>query len=372
MILRNNLVSEYLKYQLEIDSAILNVLKSGRYTLSEKVSAFESEFASYNNTSYCLGVASGTDAIILALRACGIRDGDEVITTPYTAYATISAIISAGGVPIFVDVCEDSYLIDLDKVLSAIGPKTKAVVPVHLFGNVVDIDRLRTIVGQNIYIIEDASQSHGSLMKKRKSGSFGDIGCFSFYPTKNIGGYGDGGAIITNNNSLYDKIKLMRMYGMRDKDHVEIHGINSRLDEIQAAILSVKLRYLDKFNHQRNVIAKKYISGLSGELFSHQKILKNTFSNYHIFQSRYMGDRDSLIDHLKENDIQANIYYLFPHHLQKSLSYLKYSAGDFPVSEKLSTNVIALPLYPEIELDTIDHIISVINNYCKNLGDIKN
>ena len=371
MILRNNLVPEYLKYQLEIDNAIFNVLKSGRYTLFEKVSAFENEFASYNDISYCLGVASGTDAIILALRACGIGGGEEVITTPYTAYATISAIISAGAVPVFVDVCEDSYLIDLEKVLSAIGPKTKAIVPVHLFGNVVDIERLRAIVGRNIYIIEDACQAHGSSMNKRKSGSFGDIGCFSFYPTKNLGGYGDGGAIITNNHDLYNKIKLMRMYGMRDKDHVEIHGMNSRLDEIQAAILSVKLRYLDKFNHQRNLIAKKYISGLSNELFSHQRILKNTFSNYHVFQSRYAGDRNSLMDCLEENNIQANIYYLFPHHLQKSLSYLGYSVGHFPVSEKLSTNVIALPLYPEIELNTVDHIIFVINNYCKNLGNNK-
>ena len=371
MILRNNLVPEYLKYQLEIDDAISSVLKSGRYTLSEKVSTFESEFSAYNGVSYCLGVANGTDAIILALRACGIKDGDEVITTPYTAYATISAIISAGAVPIFVDVCEDSYLIDIEKVLLAIGPKTKAIVAVHLFGNIVDIERLRLLAGENIYIIEDAAQAHGSSMNNRKAGSIGDIGCFSFYPTKNLGGYGDGGAIITNNNDLYNKIKSMRMYGMRDKDHVQIHGMNSRLDEIQAAILSVKLKYLDKLNNQRNLIAKKYISGLNNELIKHQNILKNTFSNYHVFESRFMGDRDALIDFLEENNIQVNIYYLFPHHLQDSLSYLGYSVGDFPVSERLSTEVIALPLYPEIELTTVDHIISIINNYCKNLGNNK-
>jgi len=368
MILRNDLVPEYLRYKQEIDNAISSVLISGRYTLSEKIIAFENNFASYNDVSYCLGVASGTDAIILALRACGIGRGDEVITTPFTAYATISAIISTGAVPVFVDVCKDSYLLDIQKVSSFINENTRAVLPVHLFGNVVDIEQLRLVVGQNIYIVEDASQAHGSSINNIKAGSFGDIGCFSFYPTKNLGAYGDGGAIITNNVELYNKIKLMRMYGMRDRDHTEIHGMNSRLDEIQAAILSVKLQYLDKLNEQRNFIAKKYISGLNFDFFKHQKISKDTYSNFHIFQSRYMGDRNALIEFLTEKKIQTNIYYLFPHHLQKSLSYLGYSVGDFPVAEYLSTEVIALPLYPEIEFNIIEDIISIINNYCKKLG----
>jgi dTDP-4-amino-4,6-dideoxygalactose transaminase len=250
MIYRADLVPEYLKYKDKINSAILRVLNSGKYTLGNEVDMFQNEFASYNQASYCLGVASGTDAIILALRACGVLPGDEVITSAFTAYATISAIISVGATPVFVDVCENSYLIDIDKVGLAVGPKTKAVIPVHIFGNVVDIDRLRLIVGNNVSIIEDACQAHGSMIEDNKAGSLGDIGCFSFYPTKNLGGYGDGGAIITNDSGLYEKISLMRMYGMKDKDHVEIHGMNSRLDELQAAVLREKLPYLDSFNHQ--------------------------------------------------------------------------------------------------------------------------
>ena len=366
MISRNDLLPEYLTYKKEIDESISRVLNSGRYILSKEVNSFEIDFGSYNNVNYCLGLASGTDAIILALRACGVCKGDEVITTPYTAYATISAIISTGAVPVFVDVCKETYLIDIEKILSCISKKTKAIVPVHLFGNVVDIEKLISLVGKNIYVIEDASQSHGSSINNIKAGSMGHIGCFSFYPTKNLGAYGDGGAIITNNIDLYNKVKLMRMYGMSDKDHSEIHGINSRLDEIQAAILAVKLKYLDKFNEQRNVIAKKYVDGLSKKLFIHQKISPNVYTNYHIFQTKFLQDRNSLVDFLKRKNIQTNIYYLFPHHLQKSLFYLGYRIGDFPVAEQLSKEVIALPLYPEIKLNVIDNIISIINDYCED------
>lgn len=365
MIFRNDLVPQYLRFKNEIDNAMSSVLISGRYILSEKVQSFEADFASYNNVNHCLGLASGTDAIILALRACGVGRGDEVITTPYTAYATISAIISAGAVPVFVDVCEDTYLIDIEKISSFISKKTKAIVPVHLFGNMVDVEKLISVVGTDIYVIEDASQAHGSLISNKKAGSLGHIGCFSFYPTKNLGGYGDGGAIITNDTKLYKKIKLMRMYGMRDKDNSEVHGINSRLDEIQAAVLSVKLKYLDELNAQRNLIAVKYVEGLNNNFFLHQKISKKIFSNFHIFQSRFSGNRDLLVEFLKNNNIQTNVYFMFPHHLQKSLSYLGYTVGDFPVAEKLSNEVIALPIYPEIGLNIIEHIISVINNFCE-------
>jgi dTDP-4-amino-4,6-dideoxygalactose transaminase len=366
MIYRADLIPEYKKYKKEIDAAAIRVLNSGRYILNDEVCAFEAEFASYNQTKYCLGLATGTDAIILALRACGIGDGDEVITTAFTAYATISAIISSGATPVFVDVCEDSYLLDIEKVKSELRPNTKAVLPVHLFGNVVDIGRLREIIGPKICIIEDAAQAHGSSMGKVKAGSFGDVGCFSFYPTKNLGGYGDGGAIITNNKNIYEKIKKMRMYGMSDKDHIDFHGINSRLDEIQAAILRVKLKYLDRFNAQRNLIAQQYINNLDSQAFTHQKIAKNTFSNFHVFQSKYHGPRDSLVEFLAKNNIQTNIYYLFPHHLQKSLAFLNYSIGDLPNAEKLSNKVIALPIYPELESNKIDDIVSAINNYSRS------
>lgn len=365
MIYRADLLPGYLKYKDELNDAVFRVLNSGRYILSDEVMNFEKEFAAYNDAKYCLGVASGTDAIILALKAYGIGFGDEVITTAYTAYPTISAIITSGAKPVFVDVCEDTYLIDIDKVSLVITSNTKAIIPVHLFGNVVDIEKLRKTVGDDIYILEDAAQAHGSMIDNQKAGSMGDLGCFSFYPSKNLGGYGDGGAIITNSKDIYEKLQLMRNYGMRDKDHVDLHGLNSRLDEIQAAILRVKLKYLDVFNMKRNLIAKNYYSSLDDSFFSHQKIGENVYSNFHIFQPRFSGNRSALIEFLNKKGIQTNIYYLFPHHLQRSLLYLNYSVGDMPNAENLSHSVIALPLYPEIKSSQVDKVVSVINNFCK-------
>ena len=307
MLWRCDLVPQYEEYKSEIDEAIQKVLISGRYTLGKNVIEFEKKFSNYVNCEYGVGVNSGTDALILALQCFDIRPGDEVITTPFTAIPTYAAIRHVGATPIFVDIDPDTFLIDLEKIKASITSKTKAIVPVHIFGNVVDIERLRAIVGRNIYIIEDACQAHGSSMNKRKSGSFGDIGCFSFYPTKNLGGYGDGGAIITNNHDLYNKIKLMRMYGMRDKDHVEIHGMNSRLDEIQAAILSVKLRYLDKFNHQRNLIAKKYLKersvkelfkdfiDLNGHRYASSKLYEKDISKQYYYIVRWIEKNDTIL-----------------------------------------------------------------------------
>ena len=363
MIWRCDLVPQYEKYKEEIDDAINRVLLSGRYILSSETRAFEEEFAAYNNVKYAVGVASGTDALILSLKALDIGKGDEVITSPFTAFATISAIIETGATPVFVDVCKDSYLMDLSKVGKLITTETKAIIPVHILGNVVDVPKLRKIVGDNIPIIEDACQAHGSMLNGVKAGSMGNIGAFSFYPTKNLGGYGDGGAIITNNKEIADKIRLMRMYGMTDKDHTIITGINSRLDEIQAAILRVKLKYLDSMNKQRNNIAQRYIRELNSSLFVHQYIGENIFSNYHVFESQFKGNRNALINYLEDNNIQANVYYVLPHHLQESIKYLGYKKGDLPVIENLCKEVIALPLYPELNDETQTYIIEKINHF---------
>jgi dTDP-4-amino-4,6-dideoxygalactose transaminase len=368
MIWRCDLVPQYEKYQEEIDDAIHRVLLSGRYILSSETGAFEEEFAAYNDVKYAIGVANGTDAIILSLKALGIGGGDEVITSPFTAFATVSAIIATGATPVFVDICRESFLMDLSKVGSLITSKTKAIIPVHIFGNVVNIPKLREIVGDNIPIIEDACQAHGSSLNGIKAGAMGNVGAFSFYPTKNLGGYGDGGTIITNNKELADKIKLMRMYGMKDKDHTVISGINSRLDEIQAAVLRVKLKYLDTMNKQRNKIAQRYIKELNSSSFIHQHIEENVFSNYHIFETRFKGKRDKLIKYLDSGGIQANIYYLLPHHLQESIKYLGYKEGHLPIIENLCKEVIALPMYPELSHQVIEKIIVSVNGLIKNRG----
>lgn len=362
MIWRCDLIQQYKNYKEEIHEAIERVLCSGRYILGEEVSAFEKEFAEYIGTEFAVGVANGTDALILSLMILGVGHGDEVITTPFTAIPTISAIIDVGAKPVFVDIDENTFLIDISKVKSAITKKTKAIIPVHLFGNVVDIPMLKEVVG-DIPIIEDACQAHGSKLNGKKAGSFGEMAAFSFYPTKNLGAYGDGGIIVTNNKKYYEKAKLLRMYGMVDYNHIVINGINSRLDELQAAILRVKLKYLDEMNKKRNEIASRYISYLNSKKFIHQRINKNVYSNYHVFVTRFQGIRDNLVKYLDSIGIQTNIYYLMPVHLQEANKFLGYKLGDFPNSEKLCKEVIALPIYPELKRDVQNFIIEEINKF---------
>lgn len=360
MIWRCDLVPQYEAYKEEIDEAIKRVLSSGKYILGEEVKAFEKEFAEYIGSDFAVSVANGTDAITLSLMILGIGKGDEVITTPFTAIPTVSAIIDADATPIFVDVDEKTFLLDLSKVESAITKKTKAIIPVHIFGNSVDITKLRQIA-QGIPIIEDACQAHGSKINGKNVGSFGDFAAFSFYPTKNLGAYGDGGMIVTNNSEFAKKAKLLRMYGMVDYNHIVINGINSRLDELQAAVLRVKLKYLDKMNYQRNKIAKRYINELNSEKFIHQKIENNVYSNYHVFVSRYKGNRSEFINYLDGKGIQTNIYYLMPIYLQEANKNLGLKKGRFPVVEKICDEVIALPMYPELPSETQEYVIKTIN-----------
>lgn len=363
MIWRCDLVPQFEAYKEEINEAIQKVLMSGRYILNEEVSKFEEEFAAYVGSPYAVSVANATDGLTLSLMVKGIGQGDEVITTPFTAIPTVSAIVDAGATPVFVDIEKDSYLMDITKVKDKITPRTKAIMAVHIFGNVIDIPALRNIVGNDMLIIEDASQAHGSKMNQVHVGVTGEIGVFSFYPSKNLGAYGDGGMIITQNEETYNSLKLLRMYGMTDYNHIVRHGINSRLDELQAAILRIKLRHLDEMNDKRNVIAAYYKENLKPNLFDHQEIPRNVYSNYHVFVSRFKGNRQKFIDYLYSHDIQTNIYYLLPLHLQKANEFLGYKPGDFPVAEQVCNEVIALTLYPELEKQLLVHITDVINNY---------
>lgn len=363
MIWRCDLVPQYEAYRDEIHEAIERVLRSGRYILASEGAALEREFADYIGVKHGVGLANATDGLTLTLLALGIKAGDEVITTPFTAIPTVSAIIDAGATPVFVDVCADTFLMNVDKVAAAITPRTKAIMPVHIFGNVLDVPRLREIAGPGIPIVEDASQSHGSTIRGRQSGSMADAGVFSFYPTKNLGAYGDGGMVVTNNPELSDRLKLLRMYGMSDKDHIVINGVNSRLDELQAAILRVKLKHLDAMNLSRVRIAERYRRELRSDRFLHQSIPDQVVSNYHVFVSRFRGERAAFIRGMDAMQIQTNIYYLVPLHLQEANQFLGYNSGDLPVAEALCEAVVALPLFPELPQGTLSHIIQTINDW---------
>ncbi len=368
MIWRCDLAPQYMKYRNEINMAIEKVLKSGRYTLSDEVSAFEAEFGEYIGCKHCIGVGNATDGLILSLKVLEIGEGDEVITTPFTAIPTVSAIIATGARPVFVDIDEKTFLIDIEQIQNYISSKTKAIIPVHIFGNVVDVEKLRTAIPNHISIVEDAAQAHGSQINGKKAGCSGDLGVFSFYPSKNLGGYGDGGAVITNDSELASKIKLMRMYGMIDKDHIIINGVNSRLDELQAAILRVKLKYLDEMNQSRNKISEEYKRRLDDQYFTFQEIPENIFCNFHVFAARINGSRNGLMEYLEGKQIQTNIYYLLPLHLQNANRYLAYQRGDFPVAEKLCDDVIALPMYPELSKQKVEKTILTINKYFNDNG----
>ena len=363
MIFRVDLQAQYVAYRAEIDAAVARVLAGGRYTLGPEVEHFEREFAAYLHTPEVIGVADGTRAIVLALRTLGVKPGAEVITTPFTAIPTIGAIIEAGAVPVLVDIDPDTYLIDLDQVASAITPKTEAVVPVHMFGNVVDIPALRERIGSGIFIIEDAAQAHGSRMGASFAGTMGDVGTFSFYPTKNLGGYGDGGAIVCGDSDIAHKLRMLRNHGMRDKDICDTPGTNSRLDELQAAILRVKLAHLDEMNTARARLVTQYLKSLPSNHFRPQKIPAGVVTNWHVFELRFNGDRDALVEHLETRDVQANVYYIVPHHLQPALAYLGYRKGSLPHTEKLCAEAIALPLYPEMPASVIDTVVRAIRQF---------
>jgi aminotransferase EvaB len=363
MIWRCDLEPQTQGYRTEILQAIERVLPTGRYILADECAGFEREYASYLGVKHCAAVANGTDGLTLALRAFDIGSGDEVITTPYTAIPTASAIVDAGATPVFVDIKPDTFLIDLDQVLAAVTDRTRAVMPVHIFGNVVDIPNLRSAIPGSIRIIEDAAQSHGSTLAGVQSGTMGDSGVFSFYPTKNLGALGDGGAVVTNDPAIDARLRLLRMYGMVDKDTIVCDGVNSRLDEIQAAILRVKLPHLEAMNAARRRIAARYIADLPRALFTCQAISDSVVTNWHVFVARFHGKRRRFIEYMEAKGIQTNIYYMTPLHLQQAHAGLGYRPGSLPFAEQLCAEAIALPFYPELPAETYDTIIAAIREY---------
>jgi len=366
MILCSNPKEQYIAHRAEIDRAISKVLEKGRYIIGDDVISFEKEFANYIGVKYGIGVGSGTEAIHIALKACNIGPDDEVITVSHTAVATVAAIEQCGATPIFVDIDPNSFTIDFTKIEEVITEKTRAIIPVHIYGQPAELNPIVNIAKKHkLFLIEDCAQAHGAEYYGKKVGSIGDIGCFSFYPTKNLGAIGDGGMVVTNNFELAEKIRLLREYGWKERYVSKISGWNSRLDEMQAAILRVKLKYLDNDNNQRQKIAALYNEYL--KLFP--LILPDTKNHishvYHLYVVR-TKNKDKIKQHLESTGINALIHYPVPIHLQPAYVNIRNTECKLDVTENISKEIISLPIYPELSQDDILKVIQSINSFFKN------
>ena len=354
--------AQYLSYRDDINSAIQRVLDSGWYVLGEEVTRFEKEFAQFNTVSHTVGVGSGTEALHIALRALDIGQGDEVITTAHTAVATASAIDLAGAKPIFVDIEPDFFTIDPDLIEDAITPKTKAIIPVHIYGQPCNMDAIMEIANKNNFkVIEDCAQTHGAEYNGKRVGSIGDVGCFSFYPTKNLGAIGDGGALVTNDDQLAGKIKLLREYGWKERYISSKEGWNSRLDELQAAILHVKLKHLDEDNFRRNKHAKIYFDLLKYLPLESPKTRSNCSHVFHLFVIK-TEQRDKLRDYLQKNGVNTTIQFPVPVHKQKYFQKMC-SEKSLPVTEQVAKNILSIPMYPELEEKEINKVSNKLKDY---------
>jgi dTDP-4-amino-4,6-dideoxygalactose transaminase len=356
---------QYASIQAEVSAAVLEVLASGRYIGGLVVESFEQKFAAYTGVRECVACNSGTDALYLALRAFNIGKGDEVITTPFTFIATSEVISAVGARPVFVDIDATTFNLDLQQLKAAITPKTKAIIPVHLFGQPVDMTVLMNIAqAHNLIVIEDCAQSTGASWGGQKLGSIGHIGCFSFYPTKNLGGCGDGGAIATNDPNIAAKLRLLKEHGQKTRYVYEEIGINSRLDAIQAAILQIKLRYLDIWNRQRQAIASRYqqfLSQVPGIITP--KELAGGQGVWNQYTIRILDNkRDWVRAQLLERGVNTMVYYPRPLHLQPVYKSLGYRPGQLPVAEKISQEVLSLPMFPELSVEDQDWVIYSLKN----------
>ncbi|MFC1979981.1 DegT/DnrJ/EryC1/StrS family aminotransferase [Chloroflexota bacterium] len=360
-----DLKSQYASIKDEIDVAIQNTVNQGQFILGHNVEAFEEEFAAYCGAKYCVGVSSGTSALFLALVACGIEEGNEVITTPNTFIATALAISYTRAKPIFVDIDPETYNIDVSQIEEKITSRTKAIVPVHLYGQPADMDPIIKLAQRyGLKVIEDACQAHGAEYRGGKTGSIGDCGCFSFYPTKNLGAYGDGGAVVTNDSGVTSKIATLRNYGQYARYYHDLLGYNARLDEIQAAILRVKLRHLDNWNERRRRNANYYNELLSDAAIVLPKEADYAKHIYHLYVVR-SKNREKLQLHLSREGIVTLIHFPIPIHLQKAYASLQYRRGDFPVAEESANEVLSLPVYPEMEREWTERIANAILEFTR-------
>ena len=351
-------------YKDELLQAITAVLDKGDFILGDAVKEFEKSFSDYIGCQYAVGVDSGSSALSLALKVIDIGNGDEVITVSNTFISTAYAISDCGGKPVFVDVEEQTQLMDISMVESAVTSKTKAIIPVHLFGQMVDMNSLMGIAKKhNILVIEDACQAHGASQNGKKAGSIGDLACFSFYPGKNLGAFGDAGMVVTNKKEFYDELLLLRNYGSPKKYFHSCKGKNARLDTIQAAVLKVKMESLDEWNRKREIIAKMYSQHFNevGDLIL-PAIIEGNKSAYHLYVVRTKY-RDELFDYLNSRGIETIIHYPIPIHLQEAYTDLLLKRDSFPITEMLANEILSLPLHPELLNEDIDYIISKVKGY---------
>jgi dTDP-4-amino-4,6-dideoxygalactose transaminase len=364
MILCGNPRAQYEAHQAAIDAALRRVLESGRYILGEEVLAFEREFASYLGVRHAVGVGSGTEALHLALAACQIGQGDEVITVAHTAVATVAAIELAGATPVFVDIDPDYFTLDPNQLENAITSRTKAIIPIHLYGQPADLQAILSVAQRySLRVIEDCAQAHGATYRERRVGSYGDMACFSFYPTKNLGAIGDGGAVTTNDSELADRVRYLREYGWVERNLSTIRGWNSRLDELQAAILRVKLQFLDADNAHRRRIADLYDQLLrDSDLILPQRRVDATHV-FHLYVVR-SEERDDLVERLRANGVGAMIHYPVPVHLQPAYAGRIAGAEDLPHTERVAKEILSLPIYPELTDTEVHKVVATCEQYC--------
>lgn len=358
----NILDRQYQMFADEYKQAAIRVLESGWYILGKELEIFEKNYAEYMESKYCIGVNSGLDALILAFRALGIGQGDEVIVPANTYIASILGITENGATPVFVEP-DQYYNIDAERINAAITNRTKAILAVHLYGQAANMTAIKGIAENNrLYLIEDCAQSHGAKYDDKLTGTFGDIACFSFFPTKNLGAFGDAGAIITDSEKIAERLNMLRNYGSKVKYHHQIEGVNSRLDELQAALLNTKLYHLKELTQDRMRIAVRYLNEIKCDRIKLPKTRVEADHVYHLFVVQCEA-RDEFQQYLLDNGIKTQIHYPIPPHLAECYKRLGYKAGDFPITERYANEGLSLPLYNGMTEEEIDYVVKVINQY---------
>jgi len=368
-----DLKAQYATIREEVRAAVERVFESQHFIMGPEVTGLEAEVAEYCHCSHAVGVSSGSDALLVALMASGVKPGDEVILPTYTFFATAGAVWRLGAKPVFVDVLPDTYNIDPQAIEASLTARTKAIIPVHLYGQVADIDAVLEVAGKHgLRVIEDAAQAIGSESKGRRAGSWGDFGCFSFFPSKNLGGAGDGGMVTTCNDELADRVRLLRNHGYRPKYYNKVVGGNFRLDALQAAVLRVKLRHLDRWTEQRQHNANRYRELLAAANLPQVKTPRDSAEGRHIYNQFVIRvpaeQRNALREFLSGSGVGTEIYYPVPLHLQECFSSLGHRRGDFPVAEAAADETIALPIYPELSDAQLQQVVAAIASFVEQTG----
>jgi len=354
------LFDQYQTIKPEIDEAIERIIAKSAFIGGEEVQRFEAEFAAYCEAKACVGVGNGTDAIYLTLRALDVGPGDEVITVAHTFIATSEAISMTGARPVFVDIKEDTMLMDPSRIEGAITPATRAIIPVHLYGQPCEMDAIMAIAQRHgLKVIEDAAQAHGARWRGRRAGSIGDAACFSFYPGKNLGAFGDGGAVVSQDEELIERVRMLANHGRLEKYTHKIEGVNSRLDSLQAAILRVKLRHLDEWNRKRRQHADFYLESFSSSDVKPLTIHEDAETVWHLFVVR-VSDREAFQQNLKEEGIATGVHYPVPLHLQPAYEHHRIPPGALPVTERVSKEVVSLPMYAELAADELESVVNAV------------